>query len=828
MESEQQPRPELGHGPHFTQEQLQQFLNDQTPALLSEAIESHIDHCTDCQSIMDRLAEGSLAVVDQLRCIEPGMLDAETTTRKGPDPRYTTDDDEVALRPDSPFQLQKLIARGGMGAVYLATDQRLQRQVAIKVIRQEFRDQRENARMKQRFLREATISGQLQHPGIVPIHELGQLKDQSPFIVMKLIRGQTLSELLRNQSDRFEQRQLLEIFRQICNAISYAHSRNVIHRDLKPKNIMIGDFGEVQIMDWGLAKYQSDESQIPNDPFNFREPFTATTDETISGSGEQTNPGELTRAGYVIGTPGYMSPEQAVGHQVDTRSDVFALGAILLQILTGTTPNRLANSSDGNRLNEVQSHLHKSDTDPLLAQLVRECLDPNPDRRPQSAKELNDKISDFLNLADERLRKAEIQKAEAEAKFDAERKRQSQFTWFSIAISIFLLLALVSSLLFLTERNARLSAKLEVESAEIAEARSTENRIQNNYLEASDFFGRATNEPIAQQVSLLNQALIALSRSNSEVDEIENRDLQNRFKDLKRKIEDRVFQANQRELQEQRETRFVIGHQKIYSQSKMPNDSMEMTASAKVEQDYRSLFQELGIGPTVDPTQIKTLYHQSAIQNEVFDGLTVWYRQTRLLEPESEKNLWLGNVIRAVDPDPFRNKVRDLIEQNVTASELPLDDPRALESVRSVILLASHLINLDTFSEQENFLTAAHRYHPDNFEINWQLGTLAQVQVKPKRPEKALRHYLACLALEPDNPGVLLNVSRCHLELDEEEEGIAFAEKFQKVAPDYSDAYHNLATYFFELQDIRTATKYGKKAYDVRPTSQVSALYGLM
>ena len=139
-----------------------------------------------------------------------------------------------------------------MGAIFQGRDLDLGRDLAVKVIREEHRDHPE---MVRRFVEEAQIGGQLQHPGIVPVHELGRLPDGRMFIAMKLVRGRTLAALLAARRGPDEERmRFLSIFEQVCQTMAYAHSKGVIHRDLKPSNVMVGSFGEVQVMDWGLAK----------------------------------------------------------------------------------------------------------------------------------------------------------------------------------------------------------------------------------------------------------------------------------------------------------------------------------------------------------------------------------------------------------------------------------------------------------------------------------------------------------------------------------------------------------------------------------------------
>ena len=228
------------------------------------------------------------------------------------------------------YQLIGEIARGGMGAVLKGRDVDLGRDLAVKVILEEHRDHPE---MVRRFVEEAQIGGQLQHPGVVPVHEIGRFPDGRLYIAMKLVRGRTLAALLESRKDPADDRpRLLSVFEQVCQTMAYAHSRGVIHRDLKPSNVMVGGFGEVQVMDWGLAKVLDqggvvDEEralQSRSDPSGIR---TVRTGSDACDS----------RAGSVIGTPAYMAPEQARGafDTVDERADVFGLGSILREILTG-------------------------------------------------------------------------------------------------------------------------------------------------------------------------------------------------------------------------------------------------------------------------------------------------------------------------------------------------------------------------------------------------------------------------------------------------------------------------------------------------------------
>src|SRR5262249_34851822 len=207
------------------------------------------------------------------------------------------------------------------GEVLLSRDARIGRDVAMKIVRV-----REGAPPdhQARFLREARVQGQLEHPAIVPVYDLGRDPDGRAFCTMKRVNGATPEESLDRRAAgeadaaaRYGRRKLLAAFVQVGLAVDYAHSRGVVHRDLKPANIMLGDFGEVYVLDWGLARVSGEEER------------GAGAAATVEGSGAI-----QTEFGAVLGTPGYMAPEQARGgRDVDARADVYALGSMLFEIL---------------------------------------------------------------------------------------------------------------------------------------------------------------------------------------------------------------------------------------------------------------------------------------------------------------------------------------------------------------------------------------------------------------------------------------------------------------------------------------------------------------
>jgi serine/threonine-protein kinase len=299
-----------------------------------------------------------------------------------------------------------------MGQVLQGHDPEFDRMLAIKVLQARHCG---DTNLTARFLQEEQITAQLQHPGIAPVHHRGRLPDGRPFFTMKLVRGQTLAELLaRRKGFTDDLPRFLGIFGQVCQTLAYAHACGVIHRDLKPANIMVGAFGEVMVMDWGLAKvigrYQSTKSSdgacqsiISKRPVDFD---------------------GRSQTGSVLGTPGYIAPEQARGEidNLDERCDVFGLGAILCAILTGQPAHTGRSSNEilavamKGDLSEAHARLAARGTESMLVELALQCLTTEKQHRLRDARVVSEEMSQYFLGIKGRRRGADIARAAELAK----------------------------------------------------------------------------------------------------------------------------------------------------------------------------------------------------------------------------------------------------------------------------------------------------------------------------------------------------------------------------------------------------------------------------
>ncbi len=307
------------------------------------------------------------------------MVDPESASLE---PTHTAEAEER-------YQAQEELGKGGMGIVRLCRDGRIGRDVAMKVVRPE---SRANKDLCARFLREARVQGQLEHPGIVPVYDVGVDEAGAMFFTMRCLRGKTLAQIIAGLRSgdpatvaAYSRRKLLTAFSALCLTVDYAHSRGVLHRDIKPSNVMLGAYGEVYLLDWGIAKIVD----VP----------VKTIDMRGAPAGNATVPGEM------LGTPGYISPEQAWGNtdQLDARSDVYALGTLLFEVLAykplhkrGDVLRVLRSTTEGADA-RASVRAPEREVPPELDEICVTATAREKTRRYTSARALHDAIERFMD-----------------------------------------------------------------------------------------------------------------------------------------------------------------------------------------------------------------------------------------------------------------------------------------------------------------------------------------------------------------------------------------------------------------------------------------------
>ena len=708
----------------------------------------------------------------------------------------------------SRYQLLGEIARGGIGVILKGRDVDLGRDLAIKVLLEKHRDHPD---MVRRFIEEAQIGGQLQHPGIVPVHELGRFPDGRFYIAMKMVVGRTLAAQLESRKDPGEDRpRFVAIFEQICQTLAYAHSRGVIHRDLKPSNVMVGNFGEVQVMDWGLAKVL-DQGGVADEERSLRSQDESLAIRTVrSGS----DVGE-SHAGSVLGTPAYMAPEQARGalDVIDERADVFGLGSILCEILTGQpaftgkTVSELYRKAERADLDDAFARLASCGAEAELVDLARSCLAAAPKNRLRDAGVVLADLTAYITGVDERLRAAELAQAKAEAKAHGERKRRVLSVALAASTLATALLGGGAWAWVVGDRNRRVAKTNEVVSRAYDEALSLGAKARQ------DVGGDLSEWELAIEAAKRAEALLVEGESNPEM----RGRVENLLTTLGHQRDEATLIVRDRHIVE----RFATIH----------NDLGVHLDPERANEEYAAAFRDYGVDvEKLDPQEAGSRLASSPVATQIAGALDQWTFLRRVKLQEHTEARRLIAIAKLADPDPWRNRLREALDSKSrhqnneevleTLDRLAetADTDRLPEASVSTLAFA-----LSAFGQNKtalDLLRKTQRVHPDGFWINCQIG---RELIHSGNFAEAVRFFSNAVAVRPRSGFALHNLGLVLHGNGQVEEAAAILQRTIEMQPDNVSARVSLGAAWIELGQPIKAKEIFREAKELRPQECVVA-----
>jgi tetratricopeptide (TPR) repeat protein len=599
----------------------------------------------------------------------------------------------------STYRVLGELARGGMGILYRGEDVDLGRDVALKVLREELA---RRPGVVQRFVEEAQVAGQLQHPGVVPVHELGLLPDGRPYFAMKLVQGRTFAEALAETGATGRVR-WIDTFASVCRTVAYAHSRGVVHRDLKPANVLLGKFGEVQVIDWGLAKVLG------------RSAGTAHTGEA-----------RASQAGQVLGTPAYMPPEQARGdnQRVDERADVFALGAVLCEILTGAPPyegesERTVVLAGHAELDDARKRLSSCDAAPELVELCLECLAPDPERRPRTAGVVAASVDAYLASLAERARKAELRAAEARVRSKA-----------TLGVSAVVVVALLGAGWMTFERRrereerslaTERSVARALEDAQLARGRGEWSEAESKVrLAAGQLAGQETSEELHAKVRSVAESIASEAS------------------------------AARAALELASDTRAWLVQ--LESLRQPEGDTVYPRDWARLDESFAATFRARGLDvDELAPATLLERLRARGVDAELAAALDEWSHARRRAGNEEGAARLMAHA-NALDPQPERVTLREALARAdlATIADAARRGIEAELPASTLRLVALALRDGEHADLSLQLLRAGRRRHPTDFTLAMQLARSLR-RTTPPRYTEALGLYQAALSLRPDN-----------------------------------------------------------------------------
>jgi serine/threonine protein kinase/tetratricopeptide (TPR) repeat protein len=744
------------------------------------------------QQIADADLHASLAQVTVGNdSLSPGTASYHSTSAATTDRRYRI------LRPH---------ARGGLGEVFVAEDTELHREVALKEIRAEHADNRDS---RGRFVLEAEITGGLEHPGIVPVYGLGSYEDGRPFYAMRFIQGDNLKEAIERfhkaeiaQRDPTERniafRELLGRFVGVCNAVAFAHSRGILHRDLKPGNVMLGKYGETLVVDWGLAKPVGLAGALPGTGEVTLRPSSADSDLAV------------TCMGTVVGTPAFMSPEQAAGRldQLGPASDVYSLGATLYAVLTGRAPFQ---GDAGAILGHVQRgdfappRQIKADVPAALEAVCRKAMALRPEERYRTALALAEDIEHWL--ADEPV---SAWPEPLTLKLGRWARQHKPFVSGAAAALLVGLLAMAGGVFwYQQDRAERLAVQVrQAEQAELALSQAAVGRqALHQLLTKEGGVRQLLNQPAGWAAQLqeikfhLDKAQALLDQAGDELDPELNQQLAALTEQLTRDEADRALATRLEKIR------------------LIPSASFEGRLNDTVAgRTYRKAFADAQLDVlSGEPAPVAARIRQSAIKDQLAAALDDW---SGVAGRMSEKSLQarLLRVARLADPGPWRDQLRDpAVWRNPHARKILLDKLRAnqvnLGQLSPQLLERVGVLLIATGGDAERWLRQAQAHHPQDFWLSIYLATC----LHEAKPGEAAGYCRAALAVRPQSVVAWVLLGNVLIAQQDRKGAVAAFHKALAIDPQSASVWTDFGACLFVQRDLPGAVAAYHKAVAIDP-----------
>ncbi|HVK08660.1 MAG TPA: tetratricopeptide repeat protein [Gemmataceae bacterium] len=721
---------------------LDRLLSDGLSADEESALEAHVSRCAACQSRLDRLTSG-------LRPLPAGVLE-----NLGREPgEYMASGPGPAAPPASGprFTPLGLHAEGGLGRVHRARDEQLHRTVALKEIRPERAD---DPRVRRRFLNEAEITGQLEHPGIVPIYALEHDAAGRPAYAMRFIHGRPLTDAIRAHHRRptpLGLRELLQRFISVCQTMAYAHAHGVIHRDLKPDNILLGEFSETLVVDWGLAKRlgpggdafvvgpvdrSSDAADPPGEPSE-----TILTPSPIEGPDGGAGP--LTVAGTVMGTPAYMAPEQARGEPLTPAADVYSLGAVLFSILTGKVPYRGTSAMEILRRVAAGEPPTAAGAPRALNAIYFKAMARDPQARYATAADLAQDVGRWL--ADEPVG-AHPEPWPARAGRWARRHR-----------SLVASLGVAAGLLVVT------GAGVAWWQSRLAQERLVERTRNGEQVEA-----------------LLDRCEAALAADDAAGARLA-------VGDAEKRAENPGAEHLRGRLARCRTGADLLAELDRIDELRWTTEDGKFQGSGRAVREWPAAFARIGVEPgRLPPAEAARAVADSPVRDRLLAALDLWL----VLAPPGDR-AGLTSLLKAADPDPFRDAVRDAVRQSdrVALAALAARGDALTQPARFAAALGS-IPELPT-DRRLAILARAAQDRPRAFAVLMTAGTQYPGGTARTAPDR-LSWYRSAVTVRPNSSAAHHNLGNALLDRGDPDAAAAAFRAALTIDPKLTNTHVNL------------------------------------